>query len=249
MIDIALEADERIDDLQLSGLYIIQRPSLFCFGMDSVLLSDFVSADKKERVCDLCSGNGVIPLLLYGKGKGADIMGIELQKDCFDLAERSLLLNEIKDKIKFLNSDIRQPYAFKKGEFDVVTCNPPYMKVGSGKTGNITHKAIARHEITCKLEDVFFAASYLLKYGGRFYMVHRPNRLADIFRCADKYETEPKRIQFVCTDVNKAPSLCLMEFVKKGKPNLVTEPNIIVYNDKGDYTEQFKKIYYGGTEK
>ena len=220
---------ERIDDLQCSGLYIIQNKNGFCFGIDAVLLSSFAKVKRGEKALDMCTGNGVIPLLLYGKTNGEHFTGIEIQTPVAEMAQRSVIMNEVSDKIQIIN---------------VVTCNPPYMAQGVGAKNDHSPKAIARHEIMCNIDDIFENANKMLKFGGRLYMVHRAERLTDIFYSARNHRLEPKVMQMIQPYANKAPNLVLIEFAKGGKPPLKNLEPIIVYNQDGTYTEQLKKMYY-----
>ncbi len=225
----AIRDGERLDDLQLKGLHIIQRPDLFCFGMDAVVLSDFVSVKKGAKVCDLCSGNGIIPLLLSGKTEAESFVGVELQKESYELAVRSVDLNALQNKISMINADLRKHRElFKAGEFDCITCNPPYMQSGDALTNLDDRVKTARHEVCCTLDDVFSAAKYMLKYSGKLFMVHRPSRLADIVSCSDKYGLELKRLQCVHYSVNKEPFVILCELMKGGNRGMrIAPPKIL----------------------
>ena len=175
-----LKPNEVIEDLG-DGFKIIQNKTMFCYGTDAAMLSDFIVAKPKEKLIDLCSGNGIIPILLCKKTRCNDITALEIQKDVCELAKRSVKLNNLSERIKFINGDLRQVKSmFDCGCFDVVTCNPPYMPSGTGKSNMSESVNIARHEIMCTLEDVIVSGAFLLKNGGRFYMVHRTERLSDI---------------------------------------------------------------------
>ena len=245
MIDMEIFEGERIDDLQCSGLYIIQNKNGFCFGIDAVLLSSFAKVKRGEKALDMCTGNGVIPLLLYGKTNGEHFTGIEIQTPVAEMAQRSVIMNEVSDKIQIINDDIKNLCNyFKLATFNVVTCNPPYMAQGVGAKNDHSPKAIARHEIMCNIDDIFENANKMLKFGGRLYMVHRAERLTDIFYSARNHRLEPKVMQMIQPYANKAPNLVLIEFAKGGKPPLKNLEPIIVYNQDGTYTEQLKKMYY-----
>ena len=188
-----LGPNERIDDLQIQGFKIIQNPDKFCFGMDAVLLSDYAGIKKDGRVMDLCSGTGIVPILLEAKYEASYIEGLEYQEDCVDMARRSVEMNGLSDKIHMTAGDVREVRAqYPAGSFDYVTCNPPYMTGSHGQTNKNYGKAIARHEILCSLEDVVQAARWLLKESGHLIMVHRPFRLAEIFYCLKENKLEPK---------------------------------------------------------
>ena len=242
--DINLLEDESIDDLQLDNLYLIQKKRGFRFGIDAVLLSNFANVRKKHRVIDLCTGTGIIPFLLYGKYKPQEIVGLEIQEDMVEMANRSSLINEVQNKVKFVNADLKDANFLKSlGTFDVLTVNPPYKLNNSGILNQDDKLAIARHEILCNLEDVIIAARRLLKDNGRIYMVHRPERLIDIFQLMRKYKIEPKRVQMIQPNINKAPNIVLVEGQRDGGSYLKWEAPIYVYNEDGTYSKQINDIY------
>lgn len=238
--------NERIDDLEFKNLKIIQSEECFCFGIDAVLLSDFAKEIKKDSiVADLCSGNGIISILLSGKTEAAKFYAIEIQEKIADMAFRSIKLNNLENKIDVLNMDLKQlPDEFKPNSFDAIVCNPPYKKINSGIENTNTEKLIARHEIMCTLEDVISVSSKLLKNNGSIYMVHRPERLADIMCLYRKHKMEPKLLQFIQPYINKAPNLVLIKAVKNANSFLKTLPTLIVYNNDGSYTNEILKIYH-----
>ncbi|MCI9627385.1 MAG: methyltransferase [Clostridia bacterium] len=188
---------ERIDDLQIGGLRLIQNPDGFCYGTDAVLLSDFVNPATKGTVVDFCTGSGVIPILLSAKIKAQRLIGIELQPDYASMAQRSVLLNHLEQRVSILCGDIKQAHTMLDGTCEAVTCNPPYIPANSGYHGAHDGKAIARHEICCTLEDVVRSAARILKYGGSLYMVHHSERLSDIMRAMETHGIAPKVLQFV----------------------------------------------------
>lgn len=219
----------RTDDLGINNLRLIQDSELFCFGTDSVLLSDFAKAKPKDVVVDLCTGNGIIPVLLSAKTKAEKIYGIELQKCSYDLFEENIKLNNLGDRVEAINADIKDVLKhFKSGSVDVVTCNPPYMNAGAGFLNPDDTLAIARHEIKTNLANVINAAASILKFGGHFYMVHRADRLCDIIFTMRNKNIEPKRIAFVHPSPEKEPKLILVEGVYGAKPSLKIEPGIYV---------------------
>ena len=237
--------DERIDDLEFKGLKIIQSPSCFCFGIDAVLLSDFAKEIKKNSiVADLCSGNGIISILLSGKCEASKFYAVEIQQNIANMASRSVELNGLQDKIEVLNVDLKYlPTQFKNGTFDAIVCNPPYMKANSGLINDCEEKIIARHEVMCSLEDVISISAKLLKNSGSFYMVHRPDRLVDIISLLRDYKLEPKVLQLVQPFSDKAPNLLLIKAVKNAKTFLKMNEPLVVYNEDGSYTENILKIY------
>jgi len=235
---------ERIDDLQLKGLKIIQNPSLFCFGMDAVLLSEYARIKDNSTVIDLGTGNGILPLLLSAKNKLEKIIGIEIVKQNVDLANRSIKLNKLENIIEIVNEDINNlKNIYSKNMFDCVVTNPPYKKINSGIINTSDEKAIAKHEIKCTLEDIIKTSSYLLKQYGLFYMVNRPERLADTIEFMRKYKIEPKKIKFVLPYKDRKPNLFLIHGIKNAKPFLDVESNLIVRNNDGTYTKEILEIY------
>ena len=189
---------ERIDELQRNGYRIIQNPERFCFGMDAVLLSGFARAKKQERCLDLGCGNGIIPILMEAKTEGKHFTGLEIQPESADMARRSVALNGLQDRIDIVEGDIKDASKiFGASSFHVVTTNPPYMTAQHGLTNLYEAKTIARHEVLCNLEDIIRESARLLMPGGRFYMVHRPFRLAEIISLMVQYRMEPKRMRLV----------------------------------------------------
>lgn len=244
MEKVELKEGERMDDLNLKGYQIIQNPKFFCFGMDAVLLSSFTEVKEGETVLDLGSGNGIIPILLEAKTKGKSFVGLEIQYQNVDMARRSILFNNLIDKVQIDNGDIKEIKEYYKYEsFDVVTSNPPYMNEGGGLINLHEAKTIARHEVLCSLEDIIYAASYVLKNKGRFYMVHRPHRLADIMILLRKYRLEAKELRMVHPYIDKAPNMVLIQAVKNARALLKVSKPLIVYNEKGKYNEEIKELY------
>lgn len=236
--------DENIDDLQLKGLYLIQKKDGFKFGIDAVLLSDFAAVKKKHRVMDLCTGTGIVPFLLYGKYEPQSIFGLEIQRDMVEMAERSVKLNSLEGKVQFINGDLKDIDTLKKlDRFDVVTVNPPYKLNNSGILNPLDKLAIARHEVLCNLEDVIAASRVLLKDNGRMFIVHRPERLADIFTLMRKYKIEPKRVKMVHPKMGKAPNIVLVEGQRDGGAYLKWEAPLYVYDENGKYTKEIDEIY------
>lgn len=216
---------EQIEDLG-GGFKIIQDKTKFCYGTDAVVLSDFIVAKPKEKVIDICSGTAIIPILLCKKTSCTDFVALEIQKEMCDLANRSVVLNNLENKIKVINADLNDVNNnFPSGSFDVVSCNPPYMEKGTGKLNESESVLISRHEICCTLEDVIRSASYLLRSGGRFYMVHRAERIVDILVFMRKYKMEPKKMTCVHARPDAPPSLILVEAQKNRNSGIiVTKP-------------------------
>lgn len=240
---------ERLDELQRNGYRIIQNAEKFCFGMDAVLLSGFVTksitAPKAgDTMLDLGTGTGIIPILLEAKTQAAHFTGLEIQEESADMARRSVRLNDLQNKIDIVTGDIKEADAlFAAASFDVITCNPPYMIGQHGLVNPEGPKAIARHEIMCTFEDVARVTAKLLKPGGHFYLVHRPFRLAEIMTTLSQYKLEPKRMRLVYPYVDKEPNMVLLEAVRGGKPRMQVESPLIVYKEPGVYTQEIYDIY------
>ena len=243
-MQVNIKENERIDDLQRNGYRIIQDSDRFCFGMDAVLLSGFATAKKGDKVLDLGTGTGIIPILMEAKTEAEHLTGLEIQPESADMALRSVALNDLKDKISIVTGDIKEAKnLFPKASFQVITSNPPYMIGQHGLVNPHGEKAIARHEILCTLEDVVENAAALLVPGGHFYMVHRPFRLAEIMVVLTKYHLEPKRMQLVYPYIDKEPNMVLIEAVRGGKSRMQVEKPLIVYEKPGVYTKEIYEVY------
>ena len=239
-----IKENERLDDLQLKSdnrdIMIIQNPSYFCFGIDAVLLANLSKIKTGDKVLDLCTGNGIIPLIIAAKTNASEIHGVEIQENIADMATRSAEMNKFTDKIKIFNEDLKD---FKGREYDVITCNPPYKKADSGKISENRELSIARNEICCTLEDVISAARKMLKPYGRFYMIHRPERLSDILCLMREYKTEAKSIRFIHPNEKKEPTMVFLEGVKNSASSLKVEKPLFVYDSDGTYTSEILEIY------
>lgn len=241
---VSLKENERIDDLERNGLKIIQDSKRFCFGMDAVLLSGFATAKAGDRVLDLGTGTGIIPILMSAKTEAEHFDALEIQEDSADMARRSVCMNHLENKISIVTGDIKTATDyFPKAGFDVITCNPPYMINEHGLKNPEDALAIARHEVLCSLDDVVKNAAMLLKPGGKFYMVHRPFRLAEIFETLKQYKLEPKRMQLVYPFVDKEPNMVLVESCRGGNKNMRIEKPLIVYKSVGEYTDEIYDVY------
>ena len=239
-----LKPNERVDDLQRNHYRIIQDPERFCFGIDAVLLSGFARAKEGDRVIDLGTGTGIIPILMEAKTQASSFVGLEIQPESADMASRSVLLNHLEEKVQIVTGDIKEAGSiFGAASFDVVTSNPPYMTEHHGLTNEKSPKAIARHELLCSLEDVISQASRLLKPGGNFFMIHRPFRLADIMFLLREYHLEPKRMRLVYPFADKEPNMVLLEANRGGRPRLTVEKPLVVYKEPGVYTDEIYDIY------
>ena len=251
-----LKENERIDNLQYNNLKIIQNTKGFCFGIDSVLISDFAKEIKNNSMgVDLGTGTGIISILLASKTNLSKIYGVEIQTDVAEMAKRSVELNNLQNRVEIININLNEIKETEKNieetnninlereTFDFVVTNPPYKKLETGKVNNNEYKYISRHELTANLEDFIQTSKYLLKDRGGLYMVHRPERLADIITLMRKYKIEPKRMRFVCSKIDKEPTLVLIKGVKNANSFLKIEKPLIIYNDNGKYTDEIYKIY------
>ena len=266
-----IKGNERAVDLQRSNLWLLQDPERFCFGMDAVLLSAYTEIKAGERCLDMGTGTGILPLLLSAKTDAAELVGLEIQPESVDMARRSVAMNialrgeeaeaetqvstenetpasqqsrPVLGRVRIEEGDIKEASAiFGRGSFDVVTCNPPYMTGGHGIVNPADAKAIARHEILCTLDDVCREAAAVLVPGGRFYMVHRPFRLAEIFATAAKYNLEPKRMRLVYPYKDREPNMVLIGFVRGGRPRIEVEKPLILWEREGEYTGEVKELY------
>ena len=225
-----IKPGERLDDLQLDGLKLIQDPGKFCFGVDAVFLSDFARVKPGETVLDMGTGNGVIPILLAAKTRGGKFTGLEIQAETAEMARRSVRLNHLEDRIEIVTGDIKEAAAiFKPAFFDVITTNPPYMLSEHGLKNPDDARAIARHEVLCSLDDILRESMRLLQDKGRFYMIHRPFRLTEIMIKMNHYKIEPKRIQFIYPHIDREPAMVLIEGVRGAKSRVTVEPPIVIY--------------------
>ena len=239
-----LMENERLDDLQRNGLKIIQKTDGFCFGMDAVLLSGFASVKRGEKVLDMGTGTGIIPLLLSAKTEGEHFKALEIQKEIAELAARSVALNHLEEKIEIVTGDIKEASRiFGAASFDVVITNPPYMNDAHGLKNPTEVKAISRHEVLCTLDDVVREGAKVLKPGGRMYMVHRPHRLIEIITAMKQYKLEPKRMKMVHPFKDKEANMVLIEAVRGGGSWLKMEAPIVVYKEPGVYTDEIYQIY------
>lgn len=236
--------DETLDDLQLKGIYVIQKKNAFRFGVDAVLLANFAKVKNGTRVVDLCSGTGIVPFILAGKTGAASITGIEIQDIMVDMAKRTVEYNGLANKINFVCGDLKNLELLKGFEkADVVTVNPPYKLCNSGIINPDDRNAIARHEICCRLEDVIIASKAVLKHNGRLYMIHRPERIADIMCLMRKYKIEPKLVRMIQPNSKKAPNMVLVEGQNNGGAFLKWEAPLLIYDENGHYSDELNRIY------
>lgn len=243
-MEIQLKDGERLDELHRNGYQIIQDPKRFCFGMDAVLLAGFVKVKPGEKALDLGTGTGILPILLEARTKGAFFTGLEIQPESADMACRSVRLNHLEDKVHIITGDIREAdRLFGAGSYHVVTSNPPYMTDLHGLKNPNEAKAIARHEVLCTLEDVVSQAARLLMPCGRFYLVHRPFRLAEILTCLCSHGLEPKRMRLVHPYADRDPNMVLIEALKGGRSGMKVEKPLVIFEKPGVYRSEITEIY------
>lgn len=236
--------NETLEDLQTGGLRLIQKKDGFRFGIDAVLLADFAKTVRTDSTLDLCTGSGIVPILLSDKTDTREIHGLEIQRDFYETACRSVILNGLEDRICIRHGDLKNAAEeYGKRRFGLVTCNPPYMPAGGGIQNEMSAKVIARHEVMCTLEDVISVSSQLLKQQGHLVLVHKPARLTDIICLMRKYDIEPKRIRTVHKKQDAEPSLVLADGAYKGGKELRIMPPLYLYNDDGSETDELKRIY------
>lgn len=248
MKDITLYPGERIDDLLTEDMKIIQSKEVFCFSIDSVLLARFASVPRtRGRILDLCTGSGVVPLLMSARSQ-CPIDAVEIQDRLYDMAVRNMTLNGLNERITVHHGDVKEAVQFLGyGRYDMVTCNPPYMPVTSDASflNKRDHVAIARHEIMLTLEEMIEASSRLVRPGGKVAYVHRSGRLAEIMDQMRKYDLEPKRLRIVYPKPGAEANMVLIEGIRGAKPDLKVMPPLIVYREDGHYCEEIHDIYYG----
>ena len=231
--------------LNYKDLKIVQNTDWFKFSIDSVLLSNFVKITKNTtNIIDFCTGNAPIPLILSTKTR-ANITGVEIQKDVYNLAKKSIEINNLQDRIEILNMDVKDiAQKYESDSFDLITCNPPYFKLKESSIINDNDiKSVARHEIYINLDDIFKVARKILKNNGTIAIVHRTDRLIDIIDCMKKNNIEPKRLQLVYPKFNKESNIVLIEGAKNGKSSLKVLPPIYVHDEDGNYLEKIKKMF------
>lgn len=239
-----LKPGERLDDLERDGLKLIQHPGRFCYGVDAVILSWFAKAFEGEKVLDLCTGTGVVPILMTAKTKGLHFTGLEIQEEVAEMAKRSVAINHLEEKVSIVCGDLKDTKAlFGRSAFQVVTVNPPYMAGGSGLVGGDYSKAVSRHEILCSLEDVIREGANVLVPGGRMYMVHRPYRLSDIICLMAKYRMSPRRLCMVHPKPSAQANLVLIEGMKGGNTQVRVEEPLFLFDEAGNESNQIKRIH------
>ncbi len=246
-----IKANERIDSIGFGSLKLIQDPGEFCYGVDAVILADFAAkrtryAKEDIRIADLGTGSGIIPLILSYKTRSRKIIGIEIQESSWNRACRTAELNDLTDRLEFINTDIKDIFSKRnelRGSFDMVTCNPPYTPLSGGMKPDNLSRTIARHETTAGLDDFIRVAGELLKDRGDLFMVHRPSRLVDIFCSARKYRLEPKAIKMVLPRVGEEANIVLVHMVKNGGADLSVLPPLAIHEKSGGFTADLEEAY------
>ena len=235
----------RTDDIGFGGLKLMQDPDAFCYGTDAVILAGKAAEKAKDtsKIMDMCTGNGIIPLILSHKTDCQDIVGVELQESAYELACKNARLNSLTDRISFMNCDVLDLPDELNDSFTVVTINPPYTEKGRGLTGEESPKSIARHETTAGLEDFIRKASEVLKERGELFMIHRPQRLADLITSSRKYGLEPKTMQLICPHRGEKPNMVILHCVKGAGKQLDIESELFVRDDEENYSEKILKLY------
>jgi len=239
-----IQADERVDDLQCKGYRLIQKKDGFCFGVDAVLLANFADVRKNDNVMDLGTGTGIIAILLAAKTEARFVTGLEIQQKIAEMAARSVVMNNLQDRVKIVYGDIKNAVEqFGSSRFSAVVTNPPYISRNGGLLNISDTRAVSRHEILCSMEDVISAAARLLVPGGRFSMVHKPERLADIIQLMRDNFIEPKTLRFVHPAPHKKPNMLLIGGTRNGNPQLTVREPLYVYDTNGKYSEEINEIY------
>lgn len=242
---------ERIDELNIKGLKVIQNTDYFLFGVDSVILANTVKTKKNDLVLDLCTGTAVIPIIIDAKNSCNKLIGVELQDEMYKLALKNIKLNKLEDRIDIMHGDVKDIKGIRKTLLDkyntdsvsVITCNPPYKQVGTGINIELSVKDIARNEVMCTLEDIFKTSQALLISRGRLYMVHKPERIADLICVGRKYNMELKSMRLMQPDIEKKPSLVLLEYVKDGGNECNIKNVLLQYEADGKPSKEIIEMY------
>lgn len=236
---------ERVDDLQLDGLRIIQNPDGFCFGMDAVLLADFTRVRPRERIADMGTGTGILPLLMSHKDSSVTFEAFELQSEMAEMAMRSVKLNNLAERIHIHTCDMRLAYEkIGRESMHCVVCNPPYGKQGGTLVNEARSVLLARHETDCTIDDVAASCAAVLRTHGRASFVFPAPRLLELCDALRKNRLEPKRIRMIHAKPERAPYLVLLEAMKNAKPALLWLPPLTVYDAQGRETEELRRIYH-----
>ena len=242
-MDVMLNENERLDDLEYKGMRLIQDKNGYCFTSDAVLLAGLVRAGKNDVVVDFGCGNGVVALLVAGKTTAKSVVGIEMQEGAYKLAVRNVQLNAMQDRVRLVNDDIANAdKVLGKESVSVVVCNPPYFEKNSGQKRISESVALSRHESTCSLDDIVAKASEVLKYGGKLWMIHKCERMAEVLTSMSNHNLEPKKVTLIYPKANKIPDTFVVEGKKSSAPGMKID-SIVVYDQEGNMTEQAKRLY------
>lgn len=241
---IVLQKTERVDELQYKGLLLIQDKTKYCFTSDAVLLANFAKGKKKQVLVDLCSGIGPVATLVLAKNNLKMAYGVELQTPLFELAQKSAKLNHLEDKLQFINSPVQEVSKhFAQNSIDIVTANPPYESPRGHYLSTDEQMNACKYETHLSLEELIASASYLLKFGGKFFLVHKSSRIAEIIALLKKYKLEPKVLRFVQPKISLNSNVVLIEAVAGGKEGALVLPNLVLNNADGTFTDEIKKLY------
>ena len=235
---------EKTDQLWPGGFRFLFDDTLFQPSTDTFLLGDFVRLRRGDRVCDLGAGTGLLGLLLLARQAELSVTDVEIQADACDLARRTAEMNGLGDRVSVVQADLRDLSRLPRSAFDAVVSNPPYFAPGTGAVSENSARSAARSEVLCTLEDVCAAAARLLTYGGRFSLVFRPDRLAELFALLQKHRLEPKRLRFVHHTASAAPSLLLLESRLGGKPGLTVDPPLLMKDEQNNDTADIRRVYF-----
>ncbi len=236
---------ERVDDLQFAGLRVIQSPAAFRFGMDAVLLADFARVRPRSRVCDLGTGTGILPLLLYGRENSITCDAVEIQPDAAERAARTMRLNGLEHTITIHNRDLREVRAFlPHAGYTLVICNPPYSPSAASLPSPKAALRMARQESDCTLDDVSAAAEWLLRDRGRLVLMLPAARLTEAFSTLQSHRLEPKRLRLVHANVSRPARLALIEAMLCVHPGMIVEAPLVVKEPDGADTDELKRIYH-----
>ena len=239
---------ERIDDLQLKGLRIIQDSELFCFGTDAVLLADFASPKKGARIADLGTGTGILPLLLYGRQPDITVDAIEIQEKLAATAQRSVELNGLAGRIRIVQGDLRDAHRLLGSDYDMVVVNPPYDKATAAIPSMDESHQAARFETKVTWEEICKAAGRLLRPGGKLCLIHRVSRMAEIFETLRACRLEPKEMRLIHSRLGSEAVCMLLSAAKDGRPSLKALPPLVVHEADGSETAEVRKIYHRNGE-
>lgn len=254
---------ERIDDLQNNGLKIIQDDRYFCFGIDSVLLTEFARESKyikkDSKILDIGCGTGALGILLGTKINAKKIVGIEKQEKIANLVKKTIEINKLQDKMQVINIDVKEildkksaneeVLNLKNEKFDIVITNPPYKKIGTGRNNKLEEKQIARYESTANIEEWLKSSNIVLKDKGLFFIVYKTERLAELMEKLRKVRLEPKRARFIYSNKDSNSNLVMIEARKNANEGMIIDKPLIIYDREGNYTEEINKIYQKEEEK